>query len=199
MEISKLSEHGYEWACMGLGLSFKDRALSIEEWWTPEKFKNMQQVLKVNAPRNKGHNKALEHIVIYLLVEAPRYFWSEFDTYRVGVSKQSESTMHTLAKRDMIGGDLEAASYDGKYNKYVVDLFNKVKNAGAAIPDLKKYLPESYLQRREVVLNYKVLAHIIIQRHSHRLPEWRYFIKEIYKLVSHPELLPDLGKLRIKD
>ncbi|MCK9240314.1 hypothetical protein [Desulfocurvus sp.] len=50
------------------------------------------------APLDKGHNKVLESMCVWLDVRMPRYWWQEFDTYRVGVTKQSESTMHILIR-----------------------------------------------------------------------------------------------------
>ena len=221
MEVIKLNECGYDEAKYGFSLSFKDRAIPKNEWWCSafdecryavgtfenenciecplmKRDKHYDGVLKANAPRNGGHNKFLEHIMVWLDIEAPRYFWSEFDTYRVGVSKQSESTMHTLQKRMMSTDDIEQTSMLTKeiINQQVL-LFNDLRSfVGVDIQDLKSVVPDGYKQRREVVLNYKVLAHIIVQRYNHRLPEWRFFIEEIYKMVEHPELLPDLDKLR---
>ena len=53
-----------------------------------------------------------------------------------------------------------------------------------------KLLPQGYKQRRQIVLSYKVLRHIINQRKGHKLPEWSQFIDTIHELVYHPELLP---------
>ena len=202
MEVIKLEEHGYSSAKYGFSLSYKDRAIDREDWWgiftheedlpagirhyiTEEQYARRlkyDKILKANTSRDKGHNKFLEHIMVWLDIEAPRYWWSEFDTYRVGVSKQSESTMHTLAKRDVTRNDFEG------YPNLDLDYINERRDEPINI--LKGLLPESYLQRREVVLSYKVLRHIILQRHDHRLPEWKVFIDSIKAQVDHPELLP---------
>ena len=206
MEVIKLEEAGYAAAKYGMSLSFKDRATDRNEWWGFQPLKSdkyypmlerkarYDKVLIANAPRNGGHNKFLEHIMVWLDIEAPRYWWSEFDTYRIGVSKQSESTMHTLSKREVTIDDFQET--EGGYNLSEEDLIwiNECIDSGK-IQRMKSVLPEAYLQRREVVLNYKVLAHIIAQRHDHRLPEWQFFINEIYKQVKNPELLPDRSKL----
>ena len=218
MEVIKLNEAGYNEAKYGFSLSFKDRSVPREEWWchddplsncnddcnTCKLYKRIlhyDSVLKANAPRNGGHNKFLEHIIVWLDIEMPRYWWSEFDTYRVGVSKQSESTMHTLEKRKMTVADLDSTEEDPLNLHSLVSVFNKAYDYVKAqkpkntIQILKRRVPDSYLQRREVVLSYKVLAHIAAQRYNHRLPEWQFFINEVYKQVEHPELLPDRSKL----
>jgi len=218
MQVNIIEEAGYNTALYGFSLSYKDRAIPREEWWDHEEdiahstmhplddddikpeflkiYKRMIQTAKTataNAGRGMGHDKWLRQVQVWLDIEAPRYWFSEFDTYKVGTVAQSESTMHTLMKRDMAMGDLEGADYDKKYNEHVLALFNQVRNAGAATPDLKKYVPESYLQRRVVSLNYAVLRCIIEQRKSHRLPEWHIFIDAIYSQCQHPELLPKRG------
>ena len=48
--------------------------------------------------RNAGtdHRKFMRMITVYLDIMAPLYWWKEFDTYRVGVEKNSCSTMHKI-------------------------------------------------------------------------------------------------------
>ena len=53
-----------------------------------------QRMIKAGNP----NDKFLRQIFISTDITGPRYFWSEFDTYSVGVTKDSESTMHTGAK-----------------------------------------------------------------------------------------------------
>lgn len=42
------------------------------------------------------HSKFMRQIMVWVEITAPIYWWSEFDTYKVGVSRNSCSTMHTL-------------------------------------------------------------------------------------------------------
>ena len=83
MNVTVLNEAGYQEALLGLSLSYEQ---SLDK---------MPAVAERLAQRDNGHNKFLESIVVWLDVIAPRYWWQEFDTYRIGVSKQSSSTMHT--------------------------------------------------------------------------------------------------------
>lgn len=134
------------------------------------------------ATKDYGHNKFLESIYLWLLVTAPRYFWQEADTYRIG-TKQSESTMHTAL--NMV---LTQENFSHNIDFYVIDLLNNfIKNKD--LDNFKRHLPESFLQTRLWVINYKTLNNIIIQRHNHRLQEWKIFIQEIYKQIQHKELL----------
>lgn len=190
MQVEVLDEVGYELALRGLSYSFKDRAIPVDEWWTPERFEKMKRTALSLAHRGLGHSKFLESIIVYLDIEAPRYVWSELDTYRVGTTKQSESTMHTLTKRDMIIGDVEVPLIGADWRFSQITAFNKARQQSTAIDLLKSLLPEGYLQRRLMVTNYMVLRNIINQRHDHRLPQWQQFCDAIYNQVKHPEFLP---------
>lgn len=185
MRIIKLSEHGYKEALLGLSLNYQ------------KDVKDMPKVLNKLALKDGGHNKVLEFMQVYLDITAARYFWQEFDTYRIGVSKSSESTMHNLLDRDMTIEDLEMVCHGTTLWSQArqVAAFNKTKNDLTSLPkaerinELKKLIPESYLQRRIVCLNYKALRDIIQQRRTHQLKEWRIFCAEILGLLEHPEFL----------
>jgi len=186
MEIKVLKEAGYEEGVRGLSYSFKDRAIPLEEWWTQDRFEKVAKTASKLAHRDGGHNKWIESITVWIDIDAPRYWWSEFDTYRVGMTKQSESTMHVLSKRVVTEGDFEDL-----VDPMLIDALNRKIADKLDIQTLKAHLPESYLQRRIVVTNYKVLRNIILQRWDHRLKLWERFCKEVLSQLEHPELLPN--------
>lgn len=206
MQVKIIEEAGYNTALYGFSLSYKDRAIKREDWWPVEftgepyewnshtnevnsKVKRYKQTAKTataNAGRGNGHDKFLRQIMLWVEVEAPRYWWSEFDTYKVGTVAQSESTMHTLMKRD-----IKKSDFEGDITYFDIESFNLARiSNNIDIQSLKQELPEAYLQRRMVTLNYAVLRCITEQRKNHKLPEWSTFINSIYEQVEHPELLP---------
>lgn len=137
------------------------------------------------APKNGGHNKFLESMVVWIDITAPRYWWQEFDTYRVGTTKQSESTIHTVMRRPLTQNDFEDPIPDewlNMLNRYIeMQAFSAVKNM----------LPEGFLQRRIVCLNYQVLRNIIAQRKNHKLPQWRVFINSVIESIQWPYYVKD--------
>lgn len=187
MKVTILEEAGYEWAKYGFSLSFKDRKISREEWWTPERSKHYDKVIAANAHRGGGHNKFLEHIVVWLEVEATLEWWKQFDTYRVGISKQSESTMHTLDKRLLESDDFEGAPTTQEFVQYLKYL-DKLGSR-----ERSERLPQAYLQRRQIVTNYKTLQHILHQRKGHRLGHWATFNNQILNQVGYLHLLCSVG------
>lgn len=162
-------------------------------------------------------SKFMRQIMVSMDIEAPLYWWKEFDTYKVGTTANSCSTMHKIASKPMI--DLSLYSWDeatqdnaitidyfdsveGKIEKEVDEIFNHL------IYDLeeirKKYLktkdqrywraliqllPCAWNQKRTVTLNYQVLREMYYWRKNHKLVEWRIFCKVIEKLPYAQELI----------
>ena len=122
-------------------------------------------------------------ISLWIDIIAPMYWWKQFDTYRVGVSKQSESTMHTVLitklKDEHFEGGLEAL-----YLKYL----NMLRERGD-FETLIRSLPQSFIQRRIVHMNYKSLRNMYFQRKNHKLPEWRKFLDCMLAQIDYPEYI----------
>lgn len=177
-------------ALFGIGLSYglTSGIENVKDLECAECCDRLMQIARRLAHKpGGGHNKFLETITLTLDVKAPRYWWQEFDTYRVGVSKQSESTMHTIMARELTDDDFEGGTFD-----HILDELNAIrrdylvaKEKGDAeeerrcFLDMKSALPEGFLQRRIVCLNAKALQNMYTQRKDHRLPEWRSFFDAI--------------------
>ena len=173
MKVKVMKESGWIPALTGLALSYD------QDW------KDMWPVADKLANKDGGHNKFLESVCVWLDIDAPRYWWSQFDTYRIGVTKQSESTMHTVTKRYLTQDDFSIeipSAYLDKINVYV---------ANKDTATVKAMLPESFLQRRIVCTNYMALQRIIRQRYNHKLHEWRMFCDDVLGQCDYPEFLEE--------
>lgn len=171
MKVYDIEEHGFDRAMRGLARSYN------------QDVKNMPEVALKLGPKDKGHNKFLESIVVWMEIEAPRFFWSEFDTYRVGMTKQSDSTIHTLKRQKLTQENFEY-SVQPSYLIWINDAILQ----GAPIDIIKNDLPDGFIQGRSVCTNYKVIRHIIIQRHNHKLPQWLYFCEAMKQLEHYAYL-----------
>ena len=186
MQVRILAEHGHDLAMRGMAYSYKDRALDPEQWWDGQRDKAVRRSA-ILAHRDGGHNKFLESVAVWIDVEASRAWWSEADTYRVGTTKQSESTMHTLAKRPPEASDFEEGTHP-----LVIEAFTAVwREAKGDITTLKMNLPEGFLQRRLICTNYKTLRNIIAQREGHRLKQWAIFNESVLAQAQRPEWLKE--------
>lgn len=175
IEVDLLEIAGYKSAVKGLSLM---RRQPVDA---------MPKVCRKLANLDHGHNKYLEHIQIWLLVSAPRYWWQEADTYRHS-SKQSESTMWDFRKDnvsemtfDEFKEMFEAGDVSEEYYYEMITISREMKNN----PDMqilfKRKLMEGFIQTREWTFNLKTFREMIIQRLNHRLPHWKIFLSSIYK------------------
>jgi hypothetical protein len=184
MKITILEEHGYESALKGLALSYYREGHDFDLWWTEDRKNKAKKQLQALAFKGGGHNKALESIVVWLLISAPRSWWQEMDTYRVGVTKNSASSMHTLLKEPVTKYNFEEGT-----SEVLIESLNKLISDKADITIVKNNLPEGYIQTRQMCLNYMSLQNIIKQRKGHRLKYWKQFDSDITSQLQHPELI----------
>jgi hypothetical protein len=187
MKVNIISEHGAEEALLGLGLSYHELP-DFDEFIKSEAFKKMQDVADKLYGKGRGHNKFLESMDLWIDVSAPRYFWQQFDTYRIGVTKQSASSMHTITKRELTQDDFEKPISEKTLEHLNIMIsFKDFEN-------IKNELPEGFLQRRIIKTDYKTLRNIIDQRYGHKIKLWKQFAHEIYAQCRFPNFLADLIK-----
>ncbi len=190
MKIVKLEEAGFDSALYGFSLSFRKPGLTRDEWWDRERKQRTYKAALANADRDGGHNKFLEHIQVWVSIQATLEWWKQYDTYRIGVSKQSESTMHTLdfgpIKTEHL--DIKAEEF-ACHNDHAIYLayINMLSNQDSRLKS--KGLPQGYLQEREVNLNYKVIRHIANQRFKHRIGDWKLMIESLISQLVYPEFI----------
>lgn len=126
------------------------------------------------------HGKFMRQIYVSFDIEAPLYFWSEFDTYHHN-TKNSCSTMHKLMSNYVSLEDFEDFINKEELLKDTIDKLNniidsyKVSNDAEEKRQLKiaakSILPNSYLQKRTVSSNYQEIRNIYFQRRHHALRE----------------------------
>ena len=140
------------------------------------------------APLDKGHNKFLRQIQVWCEVEAPRFWWAEFDQYKIGVVSQSDSTMHTLHKQP-----LTQDNFEYEISNYYLDYLNlsieEFKKGNISKAKLKNDLPEGFLQGRTLTFNYANLREMTLQRYNHELSQWQFFLNELLTSIPDIELL----------
>ena len=138
------------------------------------------------------HRKFLRMIHVQMDVTAPLYWWKEADTYKVGTTANSCSTMHKIAAKEFMLDDFshdhlfnDAVVYNGYVStsvlECVIGALNEFRNLYLETKD-KKYwwqmiqlLPSSYNQRRTWDMSMETLLSILHQRKNHKLDEWNEF------------------------
>ncbi len=195
MRVTIIHEAGYEAALFGIGLSFgltSDINAHDFIWDNAALWDRMEKRAKALAGMGQGHDKFLRQLMMWVDVDAPLYWWKQFDQYGHTVT-QSESTMHTLMKRELTQDDFE-----NEIDPRLISLINSFINAGA-FQMANGHLPHSFLQRRIVSMNYATAFTIIQQRTGHKLPEWKLFIDEIKRQAQHGFLFANIKKKQEAD
>lgn len=90
----------------------------------------------------------------------------------------------------------------------LISTYKKYKSNGKEIKKEEKLaqierlveltLPESYLQKRTITMNYAVFKHIYYDRYSpkkHKMLEWSQFIEEVLDVLEHKEFIDEKLKL----
>lgn len=147
----------------------------------------MTRLIRGGAP----HRKFLRQIFVSVDITAPLYWWKEFDTYKVGTTANSCSTMHKIHAKEFELEDfstehLSPLSLSALRN--LIDVMNLEREHYIACKDkdcwwqMIQLLPTSYNQKRTVTMTYENLLNMLEYRRGHKLDEWRMFCDWILTL-----------------
>lgn len=158
------------------------------------------------------HAKFRRMLPVFVTINAPLYWWKEFDTYKVGTVANSCSTMHKIHSKEFTLEDFSREYLSGRSLNTLEDivdelnywryehmlLSHKLQEERSTMSSseidaverarkiawwqLIQLLPTSYNQKRTVMLNYEVLANMYYWRKNHKLDEWHTFCHWIEEL-----------------
>ena len=149
------------------------------------------------------HRKFLRQIQVSIDITAPLFWWKEFDTYKVGTTANSTSTMHKITSKPITIDcfeidDFNEINFDHASEiDMIIHYLEKLRLVYLDTKDPKywkeliRWLPESWLQTRTITMNYENLYTIVRQRSHHKLTEWHSFIKFIRTLPYASEFIFD--------
>lgn len=155
---------------------------------------NDLDLMKTLIKSGTEHRKFLRMIHVQMDIEAPLYWWKEFETYKIGTVSNSCSTMHKIAAKEFTLDDFshehigDVPNCDPMYYAALEGAIMALNEARQCFIDTKdkKYwwqmiqlLPSSYNQLRTVDLNYEVLLNQYFQRKDHKLDEWHIYCEQI--------------------
>ena len=160
------------------------------------------------------HRKFLRQIMVSVDITAPFYWWKEFDTYKVGTVANSCSTMHKLASYPIDIDNFEIEDFnpdlifwtddngdspvDYEVKDHIEDhmfFLEKLRQKYLETKDkrywkeLVRWLPEGWLQKRTVTMNYENLRSMRNQRAHHKLTEWNSFCDWVDSLPYAEDLI----------
>ena len=159
----------------------------------------MQKLIKAGSE----HRKFLRQIFVAVDITAPLYFFKELDTYKVGTVANSTSTMHKLASTPITIDCFEMEDFTPFIDNFKIDLswrtvvsyleqlrqkYNETKDK-RYWKELIRLLPESWLQKRTVTMNYENILNMYRQRKNHKLTEWSKSFCDWVKTLPYAEEL----------
>ena len=159
----------------------------------------MQKLIKAGSE----HRKFLRQIFVSVDITAPLYFFKELDTYKVGTVANSTSTMHKLASTPITLDCFEMGDFTPFIDNFKIDLswrtvvsyleqlrqkYNETKDK-RYWKELIRLLPESWLQKRTVTMNYENILNMYRQRKNHKLTEWSKSFCDWVKTLPYAEEL----------
>ena len=105
---------GLESALLGMGLSY-GLTSPYDDWESiPEEIKErLKKVATKLASKGGGEDKFLRQICYWWDINAPSYWWPQFDQYKIGVTTLSASKMHSLTARPFSPNDFELEGFSG--------------------------------------------------------------------------------------
>ncbi|MDQ2088245.1 hypothetical protein RBH29_17615 [Herbivorax sp. ANBcel31] len=144
------------------------------------------------------HRKFMRQIFVSVDITAPLYWWKEFDTYKVGTTANSTSTMHKIHSKPFELGDF---SWD-KINNESLEMLNniilhldKLRNDYNRLKEkslwysMIQLLPSSYNQLRTCTMTYENIRNMYHSRKNHKLDEWQNFCSWVETLPYSKELI----------
>jgi hypothetical protein len=160
---------------------------------------------------NGAHGQWLTGVRVAFDLTCTNKMWVEAERYRFLEFVSSQSTMHRITKFDL------SNQYCEYVDPRVIDImkekvvaYNELQECSKnwtvermtqeeideAKEDLKKrYLeilytnPAGFELTARMTTNYRCLLNIYVQRHNHRLPEWREFCQQLLELPMFREIV----------
>lgn len=203
MKIDKIRVYDLEESLIASG--YPMRTELVERHADEKDIKRAKNLTKASNG-NGAHGQWLTGVRVAFDLTCTNKMWVEAERYRFLEFVSSQSTMHRITQFNL----------DGQYCEYVdprvIEIMKEKiaaynAHVAAIVPQdcesverheeerKRKYLeilytnPAGFELTARMTTNYRCLLNIYVQRHNHRLPEWREFCQELLKLPLFQELV----------
>ena len=135
---------------------------------------NDMALIKSLIKAGPSHRKFLRQIMVWWDITLPRYVWTQFDTFKVGTTRVSTSSMLKLGSRNLKPSDFQDSAVFPEVLDWLnhwLALYRRTKNF-ELLRQVKQHLPESFLQMSTYSFSYETAMYMYGLRKDHRLSEW---------------------------
>lgn len=130
------------------------------------------------------HRKFIRQIFVSVDLTAPLYWWKEFDTYKVGTTANSTSTMHKIHAKPFSAADFSCERMLPEARESLEGTIAVLESLRLRYLETKdkeiwysiiQLLPSSYNQMRTCTMTYENLVSMYFARRHHKLDEWHTY------------------------
>lgn len=189
MRIDNLKVYDLEESLAASGFAMRIQADSTKEITDKDITRGLNLIKASNG--NGAHAQWLTGVRVAFDLTCSNKMWVEAERYRFLEFVTSQSTMHRISKFDI----------GAQCNEYVcgeiLETVEKLKQDYLKNPTPENYLyllyniPSGFELTARLTTNYRCLLNIYVQRHDHRLPEWREFCQYMKENLPMFDLLID--------
>lgn len=208
MQVNNVKIYDLDESLVAAGYPMRTTAEMREA--TEQDVKRGTRLSKAASGGNGAHNQFMTGIRVAFDLTCSNKMWVEAERYRFLEFVSSQSTMHRITKfavRKQYNEYVDPRVIDimeekiARYNALDQARAQAVKdNKVALVVKLTEQMKQLYLEilytnpagfelTARMTTNYRCLKNIYVQRHDHRLPEWREFCKWIKTLPYAQELI----------
>lgn len=172
--------------------------------YVPEIGDSDLSLMKRLSSAGTDHAKYERFIDVTCDITAPLYWHKEMDTYRMGVEKNSCSTMHKIQSKEFTLEDFSCEHLlEGHWLDNLKSTINELNYARECFLSTKdkvywwqmiQLLPSSYNQKRTYKISYQALKNMYLARRNHKLDEWHTFCEWAETLPYFREILGDVNE-----
>lgn len=144
------------------------------------------------------HRKFIRQIFVGVDITAPIYWWKEYDTYKVGTTANSTSTMHKIHAKPFELQDFSCDHMNAEALAAMRTFLETLEMLRTRYVETKdkadwysiiQLLPSSYNQMRTCTMTYENLRNMYFARRSHKLEEWHTFCRWVESLPYAADLI----------
>ena len=187
MKIENIAVYDLDYSLKASGFAMRTEVNSADDINEKDIKRGLNLVKASNG--NGAHAQWLTGVRVAMDLTCTNKMWIEAERYRFLEFVTSQSTMHRISK----------FSIYGQCNYYVddriQDIVNELQEDYLNDPTPENYfyllysIPSGFEVTARVTTNYRCLLNIYVQRHDHRLPEWREFCEELLELPMFKEIV----------
>jgi hypothetical protein len=188
MKVKRLEVLGYEWAVQAMRQPFLSKSNG------EHKDKELANKL-ISAGRE--HRKFMRQITIQMEFSASMAFLAEFDTYKIGCTRNSQSFWNTwkgeFTDDDFVQPVWEYYPKDGERALpwsarlswiKIIESLNYLKDLGCPKEVLRYLVPQGINYNGIFTLTGETYLNMLKQRQNHRLPEWIEFLTQTILMIE---------------